>query len=117
MLVTSRALRVRRAHAPAFVGPQAGYVPVPTSTSAALAFARSADGEPVAVTVVTRLALALERLGGWGEHTVVLPEGVWRDVLTGREVPGGAVRLAELLHALPVALLVRDPAAARGEAR
>lgn len=116
LLVTSRALRVRREHASAFVGPHAGYAPVPTSTSAALAFARSADGEPAAVTVVTRLALALERLGGWGEHTVVLPAGTWHDVLTGRDVPGGSVRLADLLHTLPVALLV--PATGdRGEAR
>ncbi len=107
LLVTSRALRVRRDRPDAFVGEHAGYLPVPTSTSAALAFARTVDGQPVAVTVVTRLALALERLGGWGEHTVVLPEGPWHDVLTGREVAGGAVRLVELLHRLPVALLVR----------
>lgn len=117
LLVTSRALRVRRAHAPAFVGPHAGYVPVPTSTSAALAFARTADGEPAAVTVVTRLALALERLGGWGEHTVVLPAGTWHDVLTGRDVPGGAVRLADLLTPLPVALLVPAADQDHGEAR
>lgn len=106
LLVTSRALRVRRDLAGAFVGPGAGYVPVPTSTGNALAFARTADGEPAALTVVTRLALALERLGGWGEHTVVLPSRQWRDVLTGRDVPGGTVRLADLLDRLPVALLV-----------
>ena len=110
ILVTSRALRLRRARPEAFVGDGAGYAPVPTSTGNALAFARSADGVPVAVTVVTRLALALERLGGWGEHTVVLPDGGWRDVLTGREVPGGTVRLADLLDGLPVALLARPEA-------
>ena len=42
---------------------------------------------------------------GWREHTVALPEGRWRDVLTGREVEGGSVRLADLLATLPVALL------------
>jgi (1->4)-alpha-D-glucan 1-alpha-D-glucosylmutase len=73
-----------------------------------VAFARTADGEPLVATVVTRLALALERLGGWGEHTVVLPEGEWRDVLSGRAVAGGPVRLAELLRSLPVCLLVRQ---------
>jgi len=51
--------------------------------------------------------VALERLGGWGEHTVVLPNGIWQDRLTGWTVPGGAVRLADLLDVLPVALLVR----------
>lgn len=106
LLVTSRALRVRRDHPDAFVGERAGYAPVPSSTSAALAFARTVGGKAVTVTVVTRLALALERLGGWAEHTVVLPEGRWRDALTGRGIDGGAVRLADLLADLPVALLV-----------
>ncbi len=107
LLVTSRALRVRREHPEAFVGDAAGYRAVPCSTGNAVAFARTSDGEPVAVTVATRLALALNRLGGWGEHTVVLPDGRWTDRLTGRVVTGGAVRLTELLDALPVALLVR----------
>ncbi|HEY3438870.1 MAG TPA: malto-oligosyltrehalose synthase [Actinotalea sp.] len=106
LLVTSRALRARRDRPDAFVGPEAGYAPVPSSSGNAFAFLRTAAGEPVAVTVVTRLALALERLGGWGDHTVALPEGRWRDVLTGREVPGGIVRLADLLSSLPVALLL-----------
>ncbi|HEY0118953.1 MAG TPA: malto-oligosyltrehalose synthase [Cellulomonas sp.] len=112
LLLTSRALRLRRERPQAFVGPGAGYQAVPTSTGNALAFARTVGGDPVVVTVATRLALALERLGGWGEHTVVLPDGAWRDALTGRTLAGGTVRLAELLRSLPVALLVRaEPAA------
>ena len=108
LLVTGRALAVRRRHREAFVGEGAGYAPVPTSTGNALAFVRTADGEPAAVTVVTRLALALERLGGWGDHTVVVPGGTWRDELTGRVVGGGTLRLADLLDRLPVALLVPE---------
>jgi len=111
LLVTSRALRVRRAHAAAFIGPAAGYQPLPTSSGNALAFARTLDGTPRAVTVATRLALALEHLGGWGTHAVALPEGSWHDVLTGRDVPGGLVRLGTLLDRLPVALLVPADAA------
>ncbi len=61
----------------------------------------------MAVTVATRLALALDRLGGWGEHAVVLPDGDWHDLLTDRVVAGGLVRLAELLATYPVALLAR----------
>nr|WP_198949948.1 hypothetical protein [Kineosporia sp. A_224] len=57
---------------------------------------------------MTRLPVALERHGGWGDHTIFVPEGRWRDVLTGVAVDGGAVRLADLLEALPVALLVRE---------
>ncbi|WP_372593748.1 malto-oligosyltrehalose synthase [Actinotalea sp.] len=107
LLVTSRALRVRREHPDAFVGREAGYRPLPCSTGSALAFARTSAGEPVAITVATRLAAGLERLGGWGTHSVVLPEGTWVDSLTGREQPGGVVGLSELLEDYPVALLVR----------
>lgn len=114
LLVTSRALRLRRDRPEAFVGTGAGYQPLPASTGNALAFVRTVDGEPVVATVVTRQPLALERLGGWGEHTVVLPEGEWRDVLTGRSLAGGAARLAEALDPLPVCLLVRQDAAGRG---
>ncbi|HWS58589.1 MAG TPA: malto-oligosyltrehalose synthase [Actinotalea sp.] len=110
LLVTSRALRVRRAHPDAFVGPTAGYRPLPTSSGNALAFARTLDGAPVTITVATRLALALDRLGGWGSHAVALPDGPWHDVLTGRDVPGGPVRLVDLLDRLPVALLVAGEA-------
>ena len=34
------------------------------------------------VTVVTRLPLGLEAKGGWGDTTISLPEGRWRNVLT-----------------------------------
>ncbi|SDQ48863.1 malto-oligosyltrehalose synthase [Quadrisphaera sp. DSM 44207] len=107
LLVTSRALRLRRDAPEWFVGEDAAYAAVPTSTGNAVAFARGDAGGPGAVVVATRLAVSLERLGGWGGHTVAVPEGSWRDLLTGAEVRGGGVRLADLLHALPVALLVR----------
>lgn len=107
LLLTSRALRTRRDHPGAFTGREAGYVPLPASSGHAIAFARTDAERPVAVTVVTRLAVALDRLGGWGAHTVVLPEGRWQDVLTGREMDGGSVALGTLLETLPVALLVR----------
>ncbi|GAA4832704.1 malto-oligosyltrehalose synthase [Luteimicrobium xylanilyticum] len=116
LLVTSRALRVRRAEPETFVGAGAGYLPLPTSSPCAVAFARTRDGEARAVTVVTRLATELDGTGGWREHTVVLPEGRWNDVLTGVRVAGGAVRLDALLASLPAALLVPDDAPA-GEER
>ena len=106
LLVTSRALRTRRAHPAAFIGEQAGYQPLPCSSGNVIAFARSDDGVPRAITVATRLALSLERRGGWGEHTIVLPDGAWHDALTGRNLPGGVTRVTDLLTPLPVALLV-----------
>jgi (1->4)-alpha-D-glucan 1-alpha-D-glucosylmutase len=100
LLVTSRALRLRRQYPDAFAG---SYTPLPTSNGHAVAFAR---GDAV-VTVATRLPAALQRLGGWGDSTVVLPSGQWKNVLTGREV-AGAARIDDLLTDLPVALLVRS---------
>ena len=132
LLVTARALRVRRALAAAFVGEGAGYAPVATSTPCALAFARTtpggdagddgagSDGTGVArvVTVATRLAGTVDRLGGWRDHVVSLPEGAgaWVDVLTGREHAPGTVRVADLLADLPVALLVEPSAASAATA-
>jgi (1->4)-alpha-D-glucan 1-alpha-D-glucosylmutase len=101
LLVTSRALRLRRQLPEAFAG---SYTPLPTSSGHAVAFARGGE----AVTVATRLPVALHRLGGWGESTVVLPEGDWKDVLTERSVGSGAIRIDELLADLPVALLTRS---------
>ena len=101
LLVTSRALRLRRQEAEAFAG---SYKPLPTSSGHAVAFARA----DAAVTIATRLPVALHRLGGWGDSTVVLPDGNWQDVLTGRPVGSGAARIHELLAELPVALLARS---------
>ncbi|WP_329483868.1 malto-oligosyltrehalose synthase [Kribbella sp. NBC_01484] len=100
LLVTSRALRLRRQYPEAFAG---SYTPLPTSNGHAVAFAR---GDAV-ITVATRLPAALHRLGGWGDSTVVLPSGQWKNVLTGHEVGSGAARIHELLENLPVALLGR----------
>ncbi|QDB79411.1 malto-oligosyltrehalose synthase [Georgenia sp. 311] len=107
LALTAQALRLRRREADAFVGAEAQYLPLPTSTGHAIAFARADVAGPRAVTVVTRLARGLDALGGFGEHSVVLPEGRWRDVLTRREYPGGPCRLADLLDPHPVALLER----------
>ncbi|MEU4390241.1 malto-oligosyltrehalose synthase [Kribbella sp. NPDC023855] len=101
LLVTSRALRLRRQNPAAFAG---SYTPLPTSNGHAVAFSRGDD----VLTIATRLPVALHRLGGWGDSTVVLPDGDWKDVLTGRSVGSGAARIHDLLADLPVALLARS---------
>ena len=60
---------------------------------------------------MTRLPLGLAARGGWGDTTLALGDGTWRDVVSGRtfEVAGG-LAVGELLTALPVALLVREDA-------
>ncbi|MCU1590930.1 MAG: maltooligosyl trehalose synthase [Frankiales bacterium] len=95
--VVSTALRLRRAHPDWFLS-TSSYEPVEAGHRA-LAFSR-ADR---VITVVPLRALSHP---DWGDETVELPGGTWQDVLTGRPVTSG--RLADLLGAFPVALLVRD---------
>jgi len=107
LLLTSRALRARRALPDVFVGPEGGVLSLARSSDSALAYARTVAGDPRVVVLATRLTASLERLGGWRDHTVVLPEGPWHDVLTDTDHPGGTRLVADLLDTLPVALLVR----------
>jgi (1->4)-alpha-D-glucan 1-alpha-D-glucosylmutase len=110
LLLTSRALRLRRAHPEWFTGERAGYAAVASSHECALAVGRGdADGLQV-VAVATRLSERLRSTGGWRDAGVSLPEGDWFDLLGGGVVarrPDGQVGLAGLLSVLPVALLVR----------
>jgi (1->4)-alpha-D-glucan 1-alpha-D-glucosylmutase len=107
LLVVSRALRLRSERPECFVGEGATYVPVATTTGNAVAVGRGTEDGVQVVAVLTRLAVSLASYGGWHEHTVSLPEGSWRDLLSGRSVEGGPARLADLLADLPVALLIR----------
>jgi (1->4)-alpha-D-glucan 1-alpha-D-glucosylmutase len=97
LLVTSRALRLRRDHPEWFTG--GSYEPVDVGENA-LAFCRGGH----AVTVV------MSRYGEWGDTALRLPPGDWTDVLTGARHDGAGhdgLRLTDLLGRLPVALLVR----------
>ncbi len=105
LLVTHQALTLRREHPEYFTR----YRPLPAHGAAAnhaLAFSRGG-----AITVVTRLPVGLKRLGGWGETRLRLPEGRWRDLISGHLVETDdhrGVLLADLLDRYPVALLVRE---------
>ena len=105
LLVTSRALRLRRDRPEWFTAPGATFRRVRTDTDHAFAVARGdASGDQV-VTVVTRLSGSLD---GWGHHKIAVPAGPWTDLLTGRAVVSdGTVALAGILDRLPVALLTR----------
>ncbi len=110
LLVTAAALRTRRDWSECFVGPDAAYEPLDTTSPHAVAFGRGTRNEISVVAVVTRLAGRLHDTGGFGDATVTLPEGSWSDVLSQRTLDGGPVPLASLIGAsdgLPVALLVR----------
>jgi len=100
LLVTSRALRLRRDRPELF----ARYTPmtvVGEASDHAIAFDRGG-----AVIVVTRLPVGLGMRGGWGDTVLLRHAGPTVDALTGRRFEGSAVRVAELLAVYPVALLI-----------
>lgn len=104
--LTRAALRLRRERPEWFTGEPAAYAPLPARGEAAehcLAYVRAGS----VVTAVTRLALRLERAGGWRGTVLPLPDGDWRDALSGRRISGGRQRVDDLLADAPVALLVR----------
>jgi (1->4)-alpha-D-glucan 1-alpha-D-glucosylmutase len=106
LLVTSRALRLRRNRPQLFTG----YRPVYASGPAAghlLAFDRGTPAAPGALTLATRLPYGLERDGGWRDTAVEL-EYAMKDELTGTGFGPGTVKITDIFRAYPVALLVPE---------
>jgi (1->4)-alpha-D-glucan 1-alpha-D-glucosylmutase len=98
--VVAATLRLRRERQVTFAG---SYLPVTAAGPAADHLVAYRRGDDV-VVLATRLPVTLAREGGWPDTTVGLPDGDWRDVLTGRQASNDVVAL---LSDLPVALLVR----------
>lgn len=104
LLVTSRALRLRRDRPELFNGYQA----VEVAGSAAehlLAFTRSVGTGPGAMTLATRLPHGLEQKGGWQQTRIILGLPMVDD-LTGASHGPGEVLVRSILNRYPVALLV-----------
>jgi (1->4)-alpha-D-glucan 1-alpha-D-glucosylmutase len=104
LLVTSRALRLRRDRPELFQG----YSPVTATGPAAehlVAFQRGGDGATGALTLATRLPAGLAADGEWRDTAVELPTAL-RDELTGNSYGPGPVSVAGVLGTYPVALLV-----------
>ncbi|THG28613.1 malto-oligosyltrehalose synthase [Naasia lichenicola] len=102
LLVTARALRLRRDRPELFESYQALTAAGPAREHV-LAFDRGG-----AITVATRLPIGLEAAGGWGDTTLDVGSAPVLDVLTGRTFPGGELKLSELLSTYPVALLIEE---------
>jgi (1->4)-alpha-D-glucan 1-alpha-D-glucosylmutase len=116
--VVRTALRARRAH-PALFG--AAYLPLTTAGARAshvFAFARERM-DRTAIVVVPRLSYTLSHGAApigehvWRDTTVMAPHGTQslplRNVFTGETmVPSHSLRVADVLDAFPVALLVSD---------
>ncbi len=99
--ITAAGLRLRRAHPELFANGE--YIPLETPETV-LAFARRL-GDEWAIAIAPRLPTRTTECGRWpvgdvwGDTTIALPEGApaaWR----------AGLRLADVLHDLPVALLV-----------
>ncbi|MEH6795087.1 MAG: malto-oligosyltrehalose synthase [Rhodococcus sp. (in: high G+C Gram-positive bacteria)] len=107
LAVVRSALHVRRERPESFVG--GSYTPIVADGSAAehlVGFARGPlPGNSDVIALATRFSLAVSEQG-WGETTVPLPDGRWRDRITDVEHTG-TVSVAEMFASLPVALLVR----------
>lgn len=100
--VVTTALRVRRSHPDTFG--HGAYAPVLADGEAAdhvLAFRRGDD----IVVAVTRWTVRLTEKG-WGNTVLTLPEGTWKDTLTGA-IADGPTSAAQLFADLPVVLLER----------
>lgn len=110
LLVTAKALRLRRDRHGSFVSTEATYEGVVTTTDHALALARGDGAGAQVVAVVTREADRLAATGGWSDEGLSLPDGKWRNLLSDREAHTffGDARLADVLGDFPVALLVRE---------
>ncbi|MFE0589028.1 malto-oligosyltrehalose synthase [Micromonospora echinospora] len=99
LLVVSRTLRLRRDRPDLFTD----HRPAPAHGPAAEHAVCFDTGG--ALAVATRLPVALDRRGGWGDTSVSLPVHEMTEVFTGRVYAGGRVPLADLLGDYPVALL------------
>jgi (1->4)-alpha-D-glucan 1-alpha-D-glucosylmutase len=101
LLVTSRALRLRRDHPDWFAG---GYAPVAADGPAAAHAVAFRRGQ--AIVMATRLPARLARRGGWAGTTLPVPPGRCRDVLTGAAHDGPRPLLSDIALRLPVAILI-----------
>jgi (1->4)-alpha-D-glucan 1-alpha-D-glucosylmutase len=93
---------VRRHHPDTFL--HGAYVPLLASGDASdhvLAFRRGED----IVVAVTRWTIRLAE-NGWGNTVLPLPDGTWKDALTG-VIADGPTSAAQLFADLPVVLLER----------
>ena len=104
MWTIHKALELRRER-PEWFGADADYIPLMVDGAKydhVIAYLRGED----VITVVPRLTMKLA--GVWKDTLVTLPEGRWRNRLTGAMIDGGEVGIKGLLKDFPVALLVRE---------
>ena len=112
LYVTQRLLDLRRRHAELFASSDCQPLEIGDGRNSdrLCGFCRAHGGTRL-VVAVPRLTWGLYKEGGpadWGTTEIAFPDaGAWRDVLTGRTLPGReCVRAGELLADFPVAVLL-----------
>ena len=101
LMVVDRSLRLRRERPEIFAGAYRRVTARGPAADHAVAFTRG----DAALTVVPRLVIGLD----WGDTSIDLPEGTWRDVFSGTKRSGTAL-VSEMLGEFPVALLTKESA-------
>jgi (1->4)-alpha-D-glucan 1-alpha-D-glucosylmutase len=96
------ALQLRNEH-PALFGEHAKYTPIRATGEHAERVVAYLRGEEV-VTIAQRYC---HRAQPWGDTAINIPEGSWKNQLTGEVLRGGAVRVDATLKSFPAALLFR----------
>jgi (1->4)-alpha-D-glucan 1-alpha-D-glucosylmutase len=99
-----RALHLRQQH-PEWFGREAPYFALQATGDNAEHVVAYMRGENL-LTVVPRWIVKLG--GDWGDTSIEVPEGRWRNRLSDETFEGGPVGVKPLLSAFPVALLTRD---------
>jgi (1->4)-alpha-D-glucan 1-alpha-D-glucosylmutase len=98
------ALRTRREHPTAF-NEDGDYTPLDAKgpkAQHALAYLRAYN----ILIIIPRLVWQLDR--SWGDTTLEIPEGAWRNQFTSETFRGPQLRLADVFRQFPVALLVNE---------
>jgi len=104
MWLIHKALSLRQKHPECF-GAEAAYTPMVADGPRREHIVAYLRAERVA-TVVPRCTLKLG--DSWSSTTLELPQGNWKNVLTGDVVKGGRLRVQALLQRFPVALLMKE---------
>jgi len=94
-----------RGRHPEWFGAEAAYTPLIATGARAenvVAFTRAAH----VATIVPRWPYKVD--DSWSATSIELPDGRWRNSLTGDELDGGRLRVQLLLRRFPVALLTKE---------
>ncbi|YAL82904.1 malto-oligosyltrehalose synthase [Dermacoccaceae bacterium W4C1] len=111
--LTATVLQTRQSR-PEFFDGSCGYRPWFADTEHLVGFARTAGGRfgragAELRVAVTRAPVRLADGGGWGDASLQLPRGSWRDLLTDTVIDSdGTVAAADLFAHLPVAMLAKE---------